>query len=101
MEKELATHSSILAWEMPWRSLIGLHSPWGHKRVGHNLVTKQVFHYMKTPQFINLSADVHSYCFHFFTISHKLATNIYVSILTYTFPLGKNLVEWLDHMVGV
>ena len=56
---------------------------------------------MKTPQFINLSADVHSKCFHFFTISHKLATNIYLSILAYTFPLGKNLVEWLDHMVGV
>ena len=41
LEKEMATHSSILAWEIPWTEEPGgLHSPWGHKRVGHNLVTK-------------------------------------------------------------
>ena len=33
LEKEMATHSSILAWRIPWqRSLMG-YSPWGHKRV--------------------------------------------------------------------
>ena len=31
LEKEMATHSSILAWEIPvQRSLVG-YSPWGHK----------------------------------------------------------------------
>ena len=31
LEKEMATHSSILAWKIPWRkSLVG-YSPWGHK----------------------------------------------------------------------
>ena len=31
LEKEMATHSNILAWKIPcWRSLIG-YSPWGHK----------------------------------------------------------------------
>ena len=46
LEKEMATQSSILAWEIPWteepgqRSLVG-YSPWGHKRVIHDLVTKQ------------------------------------------------------------
>ena len=30
MEKEMATHSSILAWKIPWRSLVG-YSPWGHR----------------------------------------------------------------------
>ena len=38
-EKEMATHSSIFAWksctEEPG------YSPWGHKRVGQELVTKQ------------------------------------------------------------
>ena len=34
-EKEMATHSSILAWRIPWMSLVG-YSPWGHKRVGYN-----------------------------------------------------------------
>ena len=26
----MATHSSILAWRIPWTSLVG-YSPWGHK----------------------------------------------------------------------
>ena len=31
LEKEMATHSSILAWKIPWRkSLVG-YSPWGRK----------------------------------------------------------------------
>ena len=39
--RKLATHSSILAWEIPWWwSLVG-YSPWDHKRVGYNLATKQ------------------------------------------------------------
>ena len=32
----MATHSSIVAWEIPWTE-----EPWGHKRVGHDLMTKQ------------------------------------------------------------
>ena len=73
----------------------------GSQRVGHNFVTKQVFHYMKTPQFIHLSADVHSYCFHFLLHINWLWTSMYTFWWTYTFPLYKNLVEWLNHMVGV
>ena len=31
LEKEMATHSSIFAWEIPWtESLVG-YSPWRHK----------------------------------------------------------------------
>ena len=30
LEKEMATHSSILAWIILWMSLVG-YSPWGHK----------------------------------------------------------------------
>ena len=31
LEEGMATHSSILAWRIPWtRSLVG-YSPWGHK----------------------------------------------------------------------
>ena len=39
--KQIVTHSSILAWEESHgqRSLEG-YSPWSHKTVGHNLVTK-------------------------------------------------------------
>jgi len=42
LEKEMATHPSVLAWEESHGqgSLVG-YSPWGRKRVGHNLGTKQ------------------------------------------------------------
>ena len=42
MEKEMATHSSILPWEIPWTEEPGRGpSPWGCKRVKHDLATKQ------------------------------------------------------------
>ena len=42
LEKEMATHSTILAWEIPWtHEPDGLHSSWHHKKVRHNLATKQ------------------------------------------------------------
>ena len=40
LEKEMAAHSSILAWEIPWpQEPDGLQSM-GSQRVGHDLVTK-------------------------------------------------------------
>ena len=39
LEKEMATHSSLLAWEIPWTEEPW--GPWGHKRVAHDLATKQ------------------------------------------------------------
>ena len=40
LQKRMATHSSILAWEIPWTEEPGGLQPWGRKRVGHNLETK-------------------------------------------------------------
>ena len=37
----MATHSSVLAWEIPRKKSLEGYSPWGHKRVGHDLETKQ------------------------------------------------------------
>ena len=31
LEKEMATHSSILAWRIPWTEEPVGYSPWGHK----------------------------------------------------------------------
>ena len=45
LEKEMAPHSSILAWEIPWAEEPGGLQSMGS--VGHNLVTKQqdqIFH---------------------------------------------------------
>jgi len=43
LQKEMATHSSILAWciLIPWTEEPAGYSPWGRKRGGHDLMTKQ------------------------------------------------------------
>ena len=41
LEKGMATHSSILAWRIPWTEEHGRLQSMGLQRVGHNLVTKQ------------------------------------------------------------
>ena len=40
LEKEMAAHSSILAWEIPWTEEPGRSQSMGPQRVGHNLATK-------------------------------------------------------------
>jgi len=40
LEKEMATHFSILAWQIPWTEEPG-YSPWGCKGVRHDLTTNQ------------------------------------------------------------
>ena len=41
LETEMATHSSILIWEIPWTEETGGLHPWGCKRIRHNLATQQ------------------------------------------------------------
>ena len=41
LEKEMATYSSILAWEIPWTEESGGLQSMGLQRVGYNLLTKQ------------------------------------------------------------
>ena len=55
LEEEMATHSSILAWEMPWTEELGGLQSTGSQRVGHDLATEQqpvVF----LPPLLNLSS---------------------------------------------
>ena len=39
--KEMATHSSVLAWKIPWTEELMSNSPWGHQWIEHDLATKQ------------------------------------------------------------
>ena len=41
LEKEMATHSSILAWEIPWTEAPSGLESMGSPRVRNDLVTKQ------------------------------------------------------------
>ena len=36
LEEEMASHSSVLAWKMPWTEKPGRLWPMGLQRVGHN-----------------------------------------------------------------
>ena len=40
LEKEMATHSSVLAWRIPWTEEPGGLQSMGSQRVEHDLVTK-------------------------------------------------------------
>ena len=40
LEKEMAIHSSILAWKIPWTEQAGGLQSMGSQRVGHDLVAK-------------------------------------------------------------
>ena len=41
LEKEMATHSSILAWEVPWAEETGGLQSMGPQKVEHDLTAKQ------------------------------------------------------------
>ena len=41
LEKEMAIHSSILAWEIPWTEEPGWLQSMGSQKVGHDLATEQ------------------------------------------------------------
>ena len=48
LEKEMATHSSILAWKIPWTEEPGGYSPWGHKE--WDTTEPLHFHYLDNPE---------------------------------------------------
>ena len=51
LEKEMATHSRILAWRIPWTEDLVGYSPWGHKEshptewLTHTLHMYNLLHY--------------------------------------------------------
>ena len=46
LEKEMATHSSILAWDIPWTEQPGGLQSMGSQSVGHNLATEHAHMYV-------------------------------------------------------
>ena len=44
LEREMATHSSILAWEIPWTEESGRLQSMESQRVGHDLMTERQQH---------------------------------------------------------
>ena len=66
LEEEMATHSSILAWKIPWTEEPGrLHSPWGRKE--SDMTERLHFHfsYRKNWTFSKESGKLFKICFIF------------------------------------
>ena len=67
LEKEMATHSSTLAWRIPWREEPGRLQSMGSQRVRHDWVTSLhfivvLFKYVDDPQSISQSPRWDSIC---------------------------------------
>ena len=68
LEKEVATHSSILAWRMPWTEEPGGLQSMGSQRVKHDgsdsAVTRrhQVACFLLLLNFLSHHSEVHGYC---------------------------------------
>ena len=58
LEEEMATHSSILAWKSHAQRSLASYSPWGHNRVEHKLVTKQLHQKVKIVTYFNISFEL-------------------------------------------
>ena len=55
LEKEMSTHSSNLAWRIPWREDPGRLQSMGLQRVGHDWMTSLHYAVSKIPSVINMS----------------------------------------------
>ena len=70
LEKEMATHSSILAWRIPWTEEPGGLQSMGLQRVGHNLATKQQLETAFMPILIGYLSYIRLFSFQ--SLSHEL-----------------------------
>ena len=81
LEKEMATHSSILAWKIPWTEGPGRLQSMGSQRVGHNWATSLYF-----TLYVHLYTSVCVYTY----ICTSVFPVIYIHLL-YTFCTNLNL----------
>ena len=71
LEKEMATHSDILAWEIPWTEDPGGIQFMRSQNVRHNLVTKQQRHDVSVADFPNAVTTVFHICRFFLKVPLK------------------------------
>ena len=64
LEKEMATHSSTLAWKIPWTEEPGRLQSMGSQRVGHDWVTSLLLSLGKKIQEENICISAHMWYIH-------------------------------------
>ena len=62
LEKEVATHSSILAWEIPWTEEPGGLQSMGSQRAGHDLVIEQEHDHRPQLTYSMVKSNKHFLC---------------------------------------
>ena len=71
LEKEMATHSSILAWRIPWTEDLDRLQSMGWQRVGHDWATSLSFFFF-------------FYFFYFYTLQNCISFAKYHQVLCYS-----------------
>ena len=104
LEKEMATHSSILAWKIPWTAKPGRLQSMGSQRVGHDLGTS--LHFTRFVITFTAAVTVQS---DFGAQENKICDNLrilfWTSLMAQGSPDGKSLCQqcrrpYLDPWVG-
>ena len=78
----MATHSSILAWEMPWTSSLVGYSPWGRRGVGQDSPSEQQKPLMDIRLFLVFAIVYNAAVKHFYTCLGDMSENFFQ--VTYT-----------------
>ena len=72
LEKAITTHSSILAWEIPWTEELGGLQSMGLQRVGHDLMTKQEQQYFLAVNLVFLRINTITIVYLYINLPYKL-----------------------------
>ena len=86
LEKEMAAHSSILAWKIPWTAEPGRLPSMGSQRVGHNWATSLslsqclLLHYTHKPLLTYRDDESRAWYNWLFFPTRKYFTNMYLTL---------------------
>ena len=78
LEEEMATHSSILGWRIPWAEEPGVLQSMGPQGAGHNVVTEQ--HFIHSSVYMLIPISILSLSPPVSLGSHKFVFYVYDSI---------------------
>ena len=84
LEKAMATHSSTLAWKIPWTEESGGLQSMGSQRVGHDWVTSLSFTRCNLFSECGFNPD--------FLLSHWVSFVIFLCLIFHTYKMGKIVI---------
>ena len=78
LEKEMATHSSILAWRIPWTEKGGRLQSMGSQRVRHNRVTDTV--YIHVAHVFSMFTQIHVFLYAYKYVSKDTEERVFFTL---------------------